>query len=355
MVLLNYHQMVMVQSIKTARSTAAGQQKSYSALKPKIQEARRAIQDMNRAEKDLIANLKGRVERTVRDVVKANIQASENDNEAGGADIRHVCLQGGNYFRILKNNQQEETEFLAHADYFDGPRQTFDKGTDVWFVRTGGGEGLARQYRQSFASLIATWFWYSSHWIIVEGVCVFDSMISGSSTVRGQDGYDSSFYETGTAEPRVLKESFFGKDGAIVVGVSRRLNNPLTFLFGGGAPGIFKAFTVPGGRRTMWTAAAARAGYMSPREPGKGRYEATYEKVDLRKLWNLKTSDWDATLLPLHRAWADGRTGRNWSGETAAQILNQVRGGLGVSSTPAPPGMAGGDLGVGGLEGWTLH
>lgn len=361
MVLLNYHHMVLVQTIKTTRSIASGQQKSYSALKPKIKTARDTIQSMNRAEKNLISNLKGRVEKTVRDVVNANLKDTGNDTDAGGADISHVCLQGGNYFRILKNNQQEETDFLAHGDYFDGPRGTFDKGTDVWFVRTGGGEGLARHYQQSFASLIATWSWYSSHWIIVEGVCVWDSMISsftsigGPHIVKGQDGYDSSFYETGTAEPQVLKESFFGKDGAIVVGIRRKVNNPFAFLIGGGHPGIFKAFSLPGGARHMWAVAAARAGYMSPDNPGAGRYEMTFETVPLKKLWNLKTSDWDAELLPLHRAWADGRTHRSWSGNTAGQVLQKVRNDLGVSGQAAPPGMGAGDLNANGLEGWTVH
>lgn len=357
-VLLNYHHTVMVQTIKTTRSMASAQGKSYSGLKPKIKEARQNIQRMNQLEKNLIANLKTRVETTVRDVVAANIKDNPNDGDAGGADIRHVCLQGGNYFRILKNNAQEETEFLAHGDYFNGPRPTFDKGTDIWFVRTGGGEGLARQYQQS-GPLIATWAWYSSHWVIVEGVCVFDSMISGSSTVMGQDGYDSSFYETGTAEPQVLKNSFFGKDGAIVVGVRRKVNNPFAFLIGGGHPGIFKAFSLPGGTRHMWTAAAARAGYMSPNSPGEGRYEMTFENVPVRKLWNLKTSDWDAEMLPLHRAWADGKSGRSWSGQTAGQILQKVQDDLGVTGQTAPArtvdGAAGGALNASGLEGWTVH
>lgn len=56
----------------------------------------------------------------------------------------------------------------------------------------------------------------------------------------------------------------------------------------------------------MWAATAAIAGYNpKPRNDCKGKYEVTYEDGG-DKLWNLKTSDWDAELVPLHRAWAKG-------------------------------------------------
>ncbi len=355
-VLLNGYHIVKMLTINTTRDAAAAQGKSHKKLKDKIEKARQNIQAMNEAQEDLVKQMKGRIEATVAEVVAANVAETFNDQDAGGAAIKHVCLLGDNYFRILRNTQAEEKEFLAHSGFVDDPQTIFGKGIDRWFVRSGSGEGLGREYRQAGTTLLANWQWYSSHWVPA-GVagCVFDSMISGTSQVTGQQGYDAGFYQTGTAKPHVLTESFFGKDGAIVVGLRRQLNNPLAYLFAGNEPGIFKAFTVPGTSRFMWTAAAARAGYQSPREPGPGHYETTFEKVDIDKLWNLKTSDWDAVLLPLHRAWADGRDGRAWSDFTAGQVLQQVQANLGVGNLAAPPGMTGGTLNTSGLDGWVMH
>ncbi len=358
---LNYNHTEAVQTIQSVRGQAAGQQKSYQTLKPKIKLARDTIKDMNKAQQDLIDQLKDRIEKTVKEVVEANIEETFNDRDAGGAAIKHVCLVRDGYFRILKNNEQDETRFLTHSDFDKGPKETFDKGTDTWFVRDNSvSEGIARKYKQAGGALVAKWQWYSSLWVIVDGACVFSSRISGESEVKGQDGYDSTFYETGTAKPQVLKKEFFGKDGAIVVGIRRKLNNPFAYIFSGGQPGIFNAFTPPGGTRYMWSAAAARAGFRQPKGSQEGEYEVTFEddqgKIRSKdEMWNLKTSDWDAVLLSLHRAWADGRQGRMWSGETAAQVLQEVEGQLGVAGQPAAPGMSGGAFSAGGAENLTMH
>jgi len=131
----------------------------------------------------------------------------------------------------------------------------------------------------------------------------------------------------------------------------------------GGDVGIMKPFTVRSGNRFMWTASAAIAGYNpKPRQEARGKYEVTYENNSGNSLWNLKTSDWDAVLLSLHRAWAEGKN-RNWNGETAAQILNDVKGSweplYGGGGAPgdegAPKLMGGGSVNYGGAEGWVVH
>ena len=163
----------------------------------------------------------------------------------------------------------------------------------------------------------------------------------------------------------MLREKFFVRGGSLVVGLTRRMNNPFKFMFPGQSEGVMKPFTVDGGNRYMWTVSAAIAGYNpKPREAAEGRYEVTFEDNSKDKLWNLKTSDWDAVLLPLHRAWAQGKQGRKMEGETAGQILGQMKGGpwqplYGGGGAPgaqgAPKLMGGGEVSYGGAEAWVLH
>ncbi len=360
-ILLNQNHSEFIHTIRAARMQAAAQGKSYEALRPLITEKREAIQDMNQTIEALIEDLNDRIEQAVEEVVRANLEENFNDRLAGGAGIDHVCLLGEGYFRVLENNLEDETRFFTHGGFDRGPRETLGRGADVWFVRDPSvSEGLARRYQQTGQSLVANWNWYSSIWQNIEGVCTLISAISGSSEVQGIFGYDREFYETGTSKPQVLTEEFFGRDGAIVIGVRRRLNNPFAFLFQGGQPGVFNAFSPPGGERWMWTASAARAGFRPPTGNQEGEYEVTFEDdrgkiMNKDEMWNLQTSDWDAVLLSLHRAWADGLPGRQWQGETAAEILSVIEGRLGVGGQAAPPGMAGGAFSAGGAENWTMH
>ena len=94
-----------------------------------------------------------------------------------------------------------------------------------------------------------------------------------------------------------MKKNFFSPDGAIVVGVSRPLNNPFAFIYGGKEKsGIYSAFTVGGGNQTMWSVAAARAGYrLSSWNAGEYRNRGS---IDDRE--NLRVADWDAEFLPVN-------------------------------------------------------
>ena len=94
----------------------------------------------------------------------------------------------------------------------------------------------------------------------------------------------------------VLKSNFFKPDGAIVAGVSRPLNKPFAFIFGGGEQsGIYSAFNVGGGTQTMWCISGARAGYrLSDWKEGEYRNTGKIEDKD-----NLCVADWDALFLPL--------------------------------------------------------
>ncbi|MFA5203830.1 MAG: Tad domain-containing protein [Lentisphaeria bacterium] len=364
---LNQSQTVSISSIRSHRMMAAapGGSRSwgsnYNTLRSHIIQAKANIEAMNAAEDDLISQTENRIRKMVASAVRQNIAETDNDKDAGGADIEHhlEITPPRQWFRKLRNNEQDETQFLAHADFYDGPDSTFGAGTGVWMVRSDGGEGLQRKYRQGARSLIAEWNWWSTKWVIVEGACVPAPFfrISGDGKVRGQDVQDSQF-TMARAKPHVLEETFFLRDGTLAVGVKRRLNNPFFYIFGSLAEeGMFRFFhPSPDGPRDMWGVAAAIAGYQSPNEPGAGHYEITYEDVPVRKLWNLKTSDWDAELVPLHRAGASGTSGRKLQGDKAAPLLSKMRQKLGVSGQTAPRGAGnGGDLSTGGLEGWTVH
>lgn len=372
-ILLNKHHMTTVDEIKSVRQQAAGQGKSYTALAPKISRARQEIKQMNDKEKELINKLPKRVKSCVKTILKKNLKDTWNDSFVGGGDIMFALKQEesplNKNFRVLEQN--EEDDFLRHSDYIpeqgNNARQVLKRGTDNWYVKQyeSGGPGIQRQYKRGHPILIAEWDYASSVWEMIEEVCTLMGQTSGSSQVKGDDPqiYSSRYYISERAEPQVLEEKYFAKGGAIIVGASRRLNNPFQFMAVGGDVGIMKPFTVRSGNRFMWTASAAIAGYNpKPRNEARGKYEVTYENNSGNKLWNLKTSDWDAVLLSLHRAWAEGKN-RNWNGETAGEILNAVKGAweplYGGGGAPgdegAPKLMGGGSVNYGGAEGWVVH
>ncbi|MEI6562767.1 MAG: pilus assembly protein TadG-related protein [bacterium] len=371
-ILLNKHHWETTDSIKQARQNAAAAGKSYNALATPIDNCRTTIKDINAKEQELIQKLPNRVEKVVERILKGNISETWNDSFAGGGQIMYGLKQEkqplDNNFRVLELD--EENDFLRHSNYIpdvgSDAKDVFGPGADVWFVKEyeGGGPGLQRQYKQRSNVLISEWDWCSSIWEEVDGACVIVSETSGSSDVKGEDGRDNN-YVTALAQPQVLKEVFFAKGGSLVVGVTRRVNNPLQFMVDGGPLGIVRPFTVNGGNRFMWTASAAIAGYnKKPPEDCHGEYEVTYENNSGNKLWNLKTSDWDAELIPLHRAWALGKN-RFWDKATAGEILEDVKGGPwkplyggggALGNQGGPKGMnEGAVIAYGGAEGWVVH
>lgn len=375
-ILLNKHQMVSYQQIKMARQNAASQGKSYGALEGPIDKCRDNINALNDKEQDLINKLPNRIKKTVEEILKGNIADTWNDGFVdGGGSIEYALLQEeqplDNNFRIL--GQDEENDFMRHSNYIpdqgSDARDVLGPGTDDWYVKQyeSGGPGIQRQYKRGHPILISEWDWYSSMWQIVEEVCTPMDVTTGSSSVKGDDSeiYDKNYYITALAKPQVLKETFFAKGGSIVVGVTRKVNNPFQFMEVGGSLGIVSPFTLDNGNRFMWTATAAIAGYNpNPKTDCNGRYEVTYEDNSGDKLWNLKTSDWDAELIPLHRAWAKGKS-RSWDKATAGEILGQVKGGPwkplyggggALGAQGAPKGMnEGAEVAYGAAEGWVVH
>jgi Na+-transporting methylmalonyl-CoA/oxaloacetate decarboxylase gamma subunit len=339
-VLLNKMHMEYIDTIRMTRYEAAAMQKSYNSLDWPIQRSKQIIRDMNDAEKDLIDQMDSRMEKAVNETMQANLQESKNDQAAGGAGIKWCFLRENpkDNFKIFRQgNGDDEKKFLAHADYNNGPKQTYGRGTDVWWNGQSG-EGLKRSYEQQFRALVADWQWYSTMWEATPDGPVLIDMTMGTSCVKGEDVRDGNF-DGELAKPRYLKKEYFVKNGALVVGAKRRLNNPFYAILANNANGgVFRAFTVPSAR-SMWTASAAIAGHKPAYNPGTGVYEVTYTEPSIEKLWNLKQTDWDAVMIPLHRARSLGTDG-SWDSETGGQVLQKVAGELGTGQETAPKGMS---------------
>lgn len=335
---------VRVDLIRKARQEAAAEGKSYGKLGSEITNAKNAIVAMNEAEVDLLANLNSRINDVVEEVVKANLSESDNDVIAGGADIHWKVLKSDdpeNYFRYLKNDAIDEGRFLEHGGYDPSPMEVFENGIDVWFVRKDADDGIQRHYSQG-GSLLATFSWYTSYWKLIKVVCVQMGAMQGIETIKGEDVKDGQF-EGERAMPKVLTEDFFDQEGTIAVGVARKYVNPLAFVTDDKNDGLFAAFSFPDDdKRSMTAISAARAGY---REPGgsTGEYNTSFSQpLPKERKWNLLSSDWDAVLLPVKRAWSSALNGK-YQGDSGDQLMRETLSALDVKhEAPAGFGEAGG-------------
>ena len=329
-----------IDEVKMQRQSAAGQGKSYHALAGKITMDRQTLAAMRKAEQALLDRLPKRIENAVSRAVKENISETPNDTAAGGAEISHVLLQNApdTYMETLRNTEEHEKIFLTYGKFAPDVREISRRGMDRWWVRSGSGEGLQREYRQG-GSLMASWSFNGTKYVYTGEACVpFPK--AGASQVLGSEVQDGYFACQQPAEPYRLKECFFGEKGSLVVGVKRKLNNPFSFLFSDGTPqGLFSAFTVKDGR-SMWAVSAARASYVPPGGSGqKGAYETTFLTVPDQDTWNLCESDWDAVFIPVSLAFDDAKD-RNYR-KSGREVLSSVYSKLSPGSLSAPPGMSG--------------
>ena len=291
---LNGTQVAHIQVIDSARSAHAARNSAAQ-----LESIRRCIASMNKAEQSLISGMKSRVEHAVEFAVKADASLTPSDKMV--KNKREIKWQlydlksASTYFEVLP---KDEKRFLGFGDFAGAPAQIFGAGADTWLQQSAG-RGFRRDYRQTGGSLRADWASFNQFWVDTIWGCVpYHVMLNLNCApfcVTGDMARDKYF--TGqVARPQVLKKNFFGTDGAIVVGVSRPLNNPLAFIYGGGEKaGIYSAFSVGGGRQTMWCVAAARAGYRKTGwQAGEYRNRGKIADAD-----NLKIADWDALFLPL--------------------------------------------------------
>lgn len=110
------------------------------------------------------------------------------------------------------------------------------------------------------------------------------------------------------AKPLVLRQSYFGRNGTIAVGVARKTRNPwLKVMFDVG--GLYSIFTPK--VKWNWAFAAAKAGYRDPdaeADANDRRYRIAWDLSHTdsgssgKKYWNLVQDDWDAVMVPVRQA-----------------------------------------------------
>ena len=290
MIRLNGSQDVFIPVIESAHSANAA--RNPVSL---LNSLRQCAASMNQAEKELISGLKKRIESAVEYMVKANVSLTENDRMVKNKrDIRWALYdlkEGSVYFETLKN---DEKRFFGFGEFSGTAQSVLGTGADTW-LKLDSSDGFQRNYIQAGNTLSANWFTYNQIWWH-DTFCHFAGVhVLPAAAVTGEMARDSYF--TGQkVSPQILKSNYFKKDGAIIVGVSRPLNNPLTFVFGGGQKsGIYGAFTTGKGSQVMWGVSGARAGYRL-KSWKTGEYSNRQELADAD---NLCVTDWDAVFLPL--------------------------------------------------------
>lgn len=325
------------------------------------------IEFMNLAQDALELALPFQISQAVDEAIRINMQNAETpaDVLAGGADIRYALMLNQIHAAVANplvvdyfDENIDEEDFFLRFGIENLAEDEFQSGWDTWFPLTsesGGEDGFQRKYDTAF-DLTASWRYRGTRWLCIPIPNPFDppcsclkipigfhgTLIIGSlREVKASDddvGLDDDDYETAIAHPRRLIPGFFAEEGAIVVGVARKVNNPLQALVGaaGNPAGLFNAFAVHAEPRYMWSAAASRAGYRDVR-PSLSTSEAHYNSTidshiitdrspqgisvsENKSRWmqdgwakgepdysNLRQSDWDATLIPLRRAWSERR------------------------------------------------
>ena len=286
---LNGSQDALIPVIMAARSAQFGRN-----TVAQLESLRRCVSAMDRAERELISGMKSRIEKAVEFAVDADVSLTENDRKfKNKRKITHHIYNlkpASAYFEALKG---DESRFLNFGGFSGAAANIFGTGADTWLKKQNA-DGFRRDYVQSGSTLSAHWFTYNQIWAHIK-VCIFGGIVVQDAGTVTADMARDRYFTGETAKPQVLKRNFFGPDGAVVVGVSRPLNNPLGFVYRGDKGGIYSAFEVGGGSQTMWAVSAARAGY---RLKGwrKGEYR---NRGGIANEDNLCVADWDAEFLPV--------------------------------------------------------
>ena len=338
-----------------------------------------AITAMNIAE----SNISMKMKKWMRDAAKATLEAnipndwrgdtcwSYHHDESFGFSYPDAYVS---YLRIAKNNREDERQFCSASEenFSDSryPDKMFEKGIDKWFVRatghnspaSGSETGIRRAYnRRGKSALHSSWDWYSVKCIYIPPTPTSPEVHIpvprwGDGEVYGDDP-SHSHYETATARPYILKESYFGEEGTVSVGVARRAGNVWRKIIGN-ADGIFAAFTPSVG--WSWAYSSAKAGYhrVTDSNSGSRAFDISwrgdgddhgYESSGgSRRYWNLCVTDWDAMFLPVRKAKTQAKNGRWSNGNTgfladwAAGRWESLGGGSGsMVNVAAPSGLNG--------------
>jgi Na+-transporting methylmalonyl-CoA/oxaloacetate decarboxylase gamma subunit len=317
------------------------------------------INDMKDYEVGILSNLPHNISKTVQFVLQADVKDTFNDSRSvfGSADFRFALIQSEAPLTEYCELYQSEDQFLAAAN---AESQSFGVGHNSWFPaqpKSGGTWERYRDYEQQANCLIAEWRYYVEGWQTIQycydkdcpcgdhGRAYAANWFSQTYTPHLESGdgrgvvaesVRDDYFKTIVLEPQNLKRAYFGQAGGLVLGVARRMNNPLTFMGADASQlGLYNFFS-SGGARYAWAVAASRAGYRSGNYEGgqknqnykfggEGEY---YPFLTDGSNWgqtgqqlsaverNLSEVDWDGVLVALHSIW-----GANGNGTSILQEL----------------------------------
>ncbi len=319
------------------------------SVRQQIDDDRRAIDAMNRFESNILANLPGQVMGTVRSVLQGNLRGTFGDASPanGGANFRFQVLQSNSPERDYTELYDDEDMFLRASN---SSTSDFDLGHDTWYPgpRGQGSWNRTREYIQWGRGGGGPWLvadWRSN----VEGYPGFPVYSKGcglhyvSSTwyrdpvwrrnrywgrgngIRGNDFriYDG-YYRSHEVRPRRLTSEYFRRGGSLVVGVARKINNPLAFMAADSSRlGLYRFFSPNVRDRFGWAASAAQAGYRDGVAGGYNPKRDSQTRGDfVDSVGNLIETDWNAVLVALQRAWVGSRE----NSSSGSAILDELHG-----------------------------
>lgn len=331
-----------------------------------------AIDEMNEAEDSLIGGMAGKIDKVAADVVRANIPTLLQD--VCQYFIRQCGISGKNlgYFARMRNNKSDEMQFMSFADIYGTPFNVFGNGIDHWFVRGNGNnrtdesDGIQRSYKHwaeasthahlrrptggascrndkrldtdnktPSTALVSDWAWWSIKWICApefgihvpigfarncnhghEDKCCFRGTVGYGRCYGDEPEIWDTHYVGAKALPLVLRESYFGKDGTITVGIVRGNQNVWERILGA-IDGVFRAFDPDwtGDVKTSKTFvfASAKAGYVDKTDDRVADARRIDYRIDWQtknRKWNLCQGNWDAVFVPMRMANSQAEDGK---------------------------------------------
>jgi len=349
---------------------------NYQTARDLITDDRGRINGLNSALATLAQDMNGRVAAAAEESLKRNLDPATG--------CSYHLIHGGDepYFEAYGEEHDRNFLLQARRTYRNSRTHEADElgpGHDTWYLfERDGDEHMQRRYQVGLDDILVSRFWsYGVYYGVLDyttcyplpGASIGDIPHEKETEVRADDSriYDELFYNSSVAKPLRLSAPFFKEgQGSIVVGVNRAVTNPLGFLFPGDVAGP-NSFVTPmePPNRSMWAVAAARAGYkdlgrpipdgsFSSYDDDSGFYNSTMESwvvpmniwnasgqvrdtddlvagqaspnTDMQHHGNLINSDWDATMLPLARAFS-GTDNDAWQGDSAAAVMSTMASG----------------------------
>ncbi len=306
-------------------------------------------------------SLSNRISQTAMNIIRANT-SFEVANVGYSSWIPSTYIKPYNdRFSRPVDDDDPEPRFLALAGYTATPRKVFGRGWHTggnrhgWFRRKDS-ETLGRYYEQqnNKSANVAEWFFWTSRWLKIDLLIVKiiiptyiawgtesgDKKRDGNSWFSNQKSVGGDGFLTGTValdeaggmgkwlmRDDLLVQRTWPRPHYLVSGkqwsssnftATAPVNNPFAFF---GSKGWIKAFQIP---NEIHVVSAATCGYRLPQESwaaGQTYSDAsgnlhhsnlgyrTWQsdegsmepgKVDMKKIWNLRVTDWDALLISSH-------------------------------------------------------